>query len=131
LAVPDILVIDDDYTIRLALRKRLEMSGYTVSEAMDGNEGIAAYRKHPSDLVILDIMMPGKDGLEVIQELMLDYPDIKIITISGADSIGMINLLSLTKTLGALRAIPKPIDQEQLLGVIHELLGDRAVSRRE
>jgi hypothetical protein len=43
----------------------------------------------------------------------------------------MINLLPLTKTLGALRAIPKPIDQEQLLGVIHELLGDRAVSRRE
>ena len=129
--MPGILVIDDDYNIRLALRKRLEMAGYTVSEAMDGIEGVAAYRLQPADLVILDIMMPGKDGLEVIQELMQDYPDIKIITISGADSIGMINLLPLSQKLGALRAIPKPIDQEQLLGVVHELLGDHTVSRRE
>mgnify|MGYP001232550648 CR=1 FL=1 len=62
ICVPRILIIDDDYQIRLALRKHLEMSGYTVEEALDGNEGIALFREHPADLVILDIMMPGKDG---------------------------------------------------------------------
>ena len=102
-----ILIIDYDYQIRLALRKRLEMSGYVVEEAMDGNEGIALYRKQPFDLVILDIMMPGKDGLDVIKELRSDYPDIRIVTISGADSIGLINLLPLSENLGGLEGNTK------------------------
>ena len=69
-------------------------------------------------------MMPGKDGLDVIKELRSDYPDIRIVTISGADSIGLINLLPLYGKLGALRAMPKPIDQKHLLSVVHELMGD-------
>ena len=121
-----ILIIDDDYEIRLALRKRLEIAGYNVTEAIDGEDGIESYRKQPSDLVILDIMMPGKDGFAVLKELREDYPDIKIVTISGADSIGLVNLLPLSEKLGALRAIPKPIDTQYLLNVLQELLGKNA-----
>ncbi len=96
---------------------------------MERNEGIALYRKQPFDLVILNIMIPGKDGLDVIKEFRSDYPDIRIVTISGADSIGLINLLPLSEKLGALRAIPKPIDQKDLLSVIQYI--DRRYGLRQ
>ena len=71
-----ILIIDDDYQIRLALRKRLEMSGNIVEEAMDGLRGIETFRHSPADLVVTDIVMPGMHGLDVIKTLRSECPDI-------------------------------------------------------
>jgi len=117
-----ILVVDDDYQIRLGVRKLLERAGHEVTEAIDGQEGIDMYRDRPADLVILDIMLPRKNGLEVIQELQTDYPNIKIITISGADQVDQVNLLPDSIQLGALRAIPKPFAPQYLLEVTNGLL---------
>ncbi|MDP6041910.1 MAG: response regulator [Candidatus Latescibacteria bacterium] len=118
----DILVVDDDYEIRLGVSRLLKIAGHEVREAFDGQEGIDLYRECPADLIILDIMLPRKNGLEVIQELQADYPHVKIVTISGADQVGQVNLLPDSIRLGALRAIPKPFNPKYLLEVVNELL---------
>ncbi|MDA0747084.1 MAG: response regulator [bacterium] len=113
-----ILVIDDDYEIRLALRKLLELSGYEVIEAANGHDGARLYSRNPVDLIITDIFMPDKDGVEVLLELRTDYPDIKVIVISGEGR----NFLPAAQDFGALRTFPKPFPSQELLQAVKELL---------
>jgi CheY-like chemotaxis protein len=118
----NILIIDDDNQFRTMLRKMIERNGYEVIEASDGKEGIKLYRKNPTDLIITDLIMPGKDGIETIQELKKDFPDIKIIAISGGGRLGPQDYLHLAKMLGAQRTLTKPIELPELLKTIKELL---------
>ena len=118
----NILIIDDDDQFRTMLRKMIERNGYEVIEASDGKEGINLYRKNPTDIIITDLIMPGKDGIETIQELKKDFPDIKIIAISGGGRIGPQDYLHLAKMLGAKRTFTKPIELPELLKAIEELL---------
>ena len=118
----NILIIDDDNQFRTMLRKMLERNGYEVIEASDGKEGIKLYRKNPTDLIITDLIMPEKDGIETIQELKKDFSDIKIIAISGGGRLGPQDYLHLAKMLGAQRTLTKPIELPELLKTIKELL---------
>ncbi|WP_447969715.1 response regulator transcription factor [Nitrospira sp. M1] len=106
--MPSILVIDDDQQVCGVLREAFEVAGYHVNIAYEGNEGIAKYRASPSDLVILDILMPGKEGFETIRELRRDFPSIKIIAISGGGDHAQVNLLDRAKQIGANYAFKKP-----------------------
>ena len=119
-----ILVVDDEYQIRLSIRTVLKKAGYDVTEALDGEECVARFREHPFDLVVLDIMLPKKDGLEVIQDLVQEFPDVKIITISGAEQVGKVHLLPESVQLGALRAVAKPFNPSFLLSVVQECLSE-------
>ena len=74
-----ILIIDDDDRFRDMLQDMMERNGYEVVSASDGKEGIDLYRKEPTDLVITDIIMPNKEGVETMFELQRDFPDVKII----------------------------------------------------
>ena len=78
-----ILVLEDDAKLSEVLRETLEAAGHEVTEAPDGDVGLKQFKLAPADLVIADIFMPEKDGLEVIRELKSDFPDVKIIAISG------------------------------------------------
>ena len=118
----NILIIDDDNQFRTMLRKMVERNGYEVIEASDGKEGIKLYRKNPTDLIITDLIMPEKDGIETIQELRKDFPDVKIIAISGGGRLGPHDYLHLAKMLGAQRTLTKPIELPELLRNIKELL---------
>lgn len=120
--MPNILIIDDDNQFRTMLRKMVERNGYEVIEASDGKEGIKLYRKNPTDLIITDLIMPDKDGIETIQELRKDFPDVKIIAISGGGRLGPHDYLHLAKMLGAQRTLTKPIELPELLRNIKELL---------
>lgn len=117
-----ILVIDDDSHIRLVLRLMLERCGYEVTEASDGMEGISCYRQNPADLVITDIIMPEKRGIDMIYELRQEFPQVKIIAISGGGDIGPEVSLEVAENLGALRTFAKPLEQEDLLKAVRELL---------
>ena len=117
-----ILVIDDDDQIRAMLRKMLERSGYEVDEASDGMEGIMRYRQKPAELIITDILMPRRDGKETILEIKKEFPDVKIIAISGGGWIGPEMDLDIAGKLGAVRTFTKPIQQEKLLEAVRELL---------
>ena len=117
-----ILIIDDEVQIRAMLRQLLERSGYDVADAPDGKVGMELHREDPADLVIVDIIMPSKDGIETIKELTRDFPEVKIIAISGGGVLPQQEYLAMAKGLGAMRTLTKPIEKEDLLEAIRELL---------
>ena len=123
-----ILVIDDDIQVRQMLRQTLERQGYEVVDAPDGKEGLRLYRQVPTDLIITDIIMPKKEGVETIIEFKRDFPDVKIIAISGGGRrVDAQNYLSYMKGLGVSHVFTKPFEREELLEAIQELLGEVVV----
>jgi DNA-binding response OmpR family regulator len=117
-----ILIIDDDREIRHPLRLALENAGHEVLEAGDGAEGVRVWMDRGADLVITDVHMPEKDGLEVIAALKALSPDVKIIALSAGDSTGSLNSLSDAKLFGAFRTIRKPFRYAEILSTIDQLL---------
>lgn len=117
-----ILIIDDEQPIRMMLRMMLESEGHTVTEAADGTEGIKLFRQDPQDLVITDLIMPEKEGIETIMELRKDYPEVKVIAISGGGRNNPEWYLKTAKLLGAKEVLVKPIRKEALLTVIRNLI---------
>ncbi len=119
-----ILVVDDDDLIRKLVVKTLVRAGYDVTASANGQEAERIYRQEPSDLIITDLFMPEKEGMEIIMELRRDYPDVKIIAISGAGSLGATEYLEMAMMIGASRTLAKPFGQEQLLSTVRELLAE-------
>jgi YesN/AraC family two-component response regulator len=118
-----VLIIDDEAQIRDMLRQMLEREGLEVMEASDGKIGVRLFRQSPADLVITDIIMPDKEGLETIRELLKDYPDLKIIAMSGGGLIGPHHYLKIAKGFGAVSTFTKPIDRDELIKTVREILG--------
>jgi CheY-like chemotaxis protein len=116
-------VIDDDPNIRQMLHHMLEREGFEVSTASNGNEALAMFRAQPADLVITDIIMPEKEGIETIRELKGAFPDTKIIAISGGGRVGPSDYLKMAKLLGAQRTIAKPFDRSEMLSAVKEAIG--------
>lgn len=117
-----ILIIEDDFHVRDMLERLLRKTGYDAQLAENGAEAVKMHRENPMDLVITDIIMPEKEGLEVITEFRREYPSVKLIAISGGGRIGSANYLKTAKLLGAERTFAKPVDTSQLLSAIEELL---------
>jgi two-component system chemotaxis response regulator CheY len=114
--MPSVLVVDDEDQIRQLIRETLEQAGYDVQEASNGKQGLERYRTKPSDLVIMDILMPDQDGLESIMTLRREFPASRVIAITGgSDMIGILNFLDVAKMLGARRTLQKPFDMQTLL----------------
>jgi CheY-like chemotaxis protein len=117
-----ILVIDDDDVLRAAVCRTLSAQGHTVEDADDGAAGMARLVAHVPDLVITDVFMPGRDGIETLIEIRKSFPQLKVIVMSGGDSSGLINLLEDAKLLGAALTLPKPFTPEDLLKAVDSLL---------
>jgi len=107
--VARILVIDDDRKLREVISRALERAGYDVLEADDGEAGIRLYREHGADLIITDIFMPERDGLETILQLRRESPGVKIVAISGGDSTGRLDLRKEAEIFGA-RVVDSSVD---------------------
>jgi CheY-like chemotaxis protein len=120
-----ILVIDDDVQMRQMLKQMLERQGYEVVVAADGKEGMMLYRQEATDLIITDIIMPNKEGVETIIELRHDFPDVKIIAMSGGSrALDAQDCLTYVKCLGASCVFSKPFERMELLEAIQGLLGN-------
>jgi DNA-binding response OmpR family regulator len=117
-----ILVIEDDSAVRLSLQMMLEDGGYKVKVAENGEVGIDLFREDPTDLVITDLFMPQKEGIETISELRRDYPGVKIIAISGGGQHIPGGFLVFARKLGAIHTFQKPIDNNELLEVVKSVL---------
>ena len=115
-----ILIIDDEPNMRAMLRRMLHQAGHQVSEAGNGAEGIDSYEPDPPDLVITDILMSKKEGIETIIALHRADPDLPIIAISGGGRSGGTNFLSSAEKLGARHALWKPFRGNQLLSAVSE-----------
>lgn len=117
-----ILIIDDDERTRKLFRKILEKAEYEVSEAPNGKVGIRLYHEQPADLIITDIIMPEKEGIETIMELRKEFPEIKIIAMSGGGRIDAGSYLDIAKKIGASEVLTKPFTPDELLEAITKVL---------
>ena len=120
-----ILIIEDDEQTRTLLRMMMEREGYEVIEASEGKEALDRFRESSVDVVITDILMPGRDGIETIRDLRRESPEIKIIAISGGGRDGALDFLPVAKQLGADRTFQKPTPRAALVGAFREMLDSR------
>ena len=111
-----ILIIDDEESVRALLRSVLEAAGYEVTEAANGRQGLEQYRQRPTDLVIVDMLMPVMSGLDMLLDLTREFLHAKVIAISGAG--GEQNVLDVAKLLGARQTFQKPFSMPQLLRAV-------------
>jgi DNA-binding NtrC family response regulator len=123
-----ILVVDDEEGIRASIRRVLTLEGYEVTLAENGDEGELRFRENHPDLVITDIVMPGRNGLEMLASLKADFPDMKAIVMSGggghtAGAEDLSFLLSVAEGMGIHRTITKPFELEDILSAVCAALG--------
>ena len=120
--MPSILIIDDDDSLRDSLRRTLHKEGYTIMEASEGGQGLKQLERLPVDVILLDMFMPDKDGLETLGELRRTHPGIRIIAMSGGGFKGTVDVLHVAKKMGVRRTLDKPFTREQLLDALREEL---------
>ncbi len=118
-----ILLIDDDEAVSRAVAAALRRAGYEVETAEDGKQGEALFRKHAWDLVITDLIMPNKDGVETIMALRRLRCDFGILAITGGGQmLGTDYLRKIVANLGVIRLLTKPFTSSQLLEAVREAL---------
>jgi CheY-like chemotaxis protein len=114
-----VLVVDDDPTIRCYCRQVLENDGYTVTEASNGLEAVEAFPSLRPDVIVMDILMPEKDGVDAILDIRSLSPSIKIIAMSGGGALPAGKYLAITQTLGVHGLLRKPFHLKELLDAVH------------
>jgi len=117
-----ILVVDDDRQVREMIKLTLERDGFEVVEAEDGIQAMELFRAQEFDLVITDIVMPGKEGIETIMEMKGFDSEARIIAISGGGRINPEDYLSWARRFGVTQTFTKPVDRAELLAAVHQLL---------
>jgi CheY-like chemotaxis protein len=117
-----ILIVDDDLVIRKQLRVWLENAGHSVLEAAGGGEGIRRLHEAEVDLLILDVMMPDKGGIETLMELHRDFPELKSIVISAFAPTEADSFRILIERFGADRVFGKPLERPAFLEAVRSLL---------
>jgi CheY-like chemotaxis protein len=120
-----ILVVDDEPEVLLLLTDILESVGYEVVRATNGAEGLKEYQQGAIDLIVTDIIMPDKEGLESIMDYKQLNPDVKIIAISGGARIGPHTYLKMAEKFGARKVFSKPFRNKELLDAVEELLAEQ------
>lgn len=115
-----ILIIDDDPDTREVLRATLEAAGHEVTLAAEGREGVERYRAQRADLIITDLYMPGQEGLETIKQLRMEFPDVRIVAMSGKPTGS--TMLTVAQRLGATVVLHKPFLAEELLKAVEQSL---------
>ena len=128
--MPQILVVDDDVQVREMLTERLAGVGYSVSSANDGVQCLAECRKERPQVIIMDLIMPEKEGMETIGIVRNEFPEVMIIAISGGLRGGTIDFLPIAKCLGAEYVFRKPVNFKELREAINTLLIRSGESRK-
>jgi DNA-binding NtrC family response regulator len=117
-----ILVVDGDPQVRAILRAMLIEAGHDVAEATNGREALLAFRLRPADLVLLELLMAGREESEAPRELAAAFKGAKVIAMSGCGFSGIMDLFRAVRLLGAAGLLHKPFDRATVLGAIEETL---------
>ena len=120
-ATQTVLVIDDEAIVRLTLARMLEAAGYRVLNAANGTEGLQVFAREHVDLVICDIIMPDKEGIETIGAIRCKNRTVKIIAMSGGGRTGSDDFLEKAARLGADRTLSKPFGREELKSALRDV----------
>ena len=126
-----VIVIDDEEDISITLKEVLGRAGFEVEVASNGNEGMNLLREHGADLVVTDIIMPGRDGVETARSIRAEFPKTKIIVMSGGGNAASLGYepaaitttayLASAAAIGADLTLTKPFDREELIRAAKEL----------
>ena len=122
-----VLIVDDDPTVLRMLTQVMQRDGHTVIQAEDGEVAMRLFRVQPADVIITDLLMPNKEGLELIAEAREVAPAVGIIAYSGGGKIEPENYLEFATGMGADRVFTKPVPITDLSVAVRELLSSRAV----
>jgi DNA-binding response OmpR family regulator len=122
MAGTNILVVEDDRELLQVMGRALEAAGHAVVLAGSGEAGLKLFRAEPPDLVVCDIVMPDRDGIELIPEMKTLNPGARILAISGRQMIGPLDVLRLAERLGADGVLAKPFEMEVLTAEVRALL---------
>ena len=120
----NILVVDDEPLVVETLSNAITCKGHTVVTAANGVQGMEKFSQGKFDLVITDIIMPDKEGIELIMELKRHAPGVKIVAISGGGRTGNVEFLKMATKLGAVASLKKPIRLAEFYKVLSESLGE-------
>ena len=128
-----VIIIDDEEDIRIVLKEIFVRAGFDVEVASDGAEGVNLIRETGADLVITDIIMPGVDGVQTAYDIRMEFPNTKIIVMSGGGNAGPLDYepsaisttsyLASAEAVGADMTITKPFDREELVKAVKDLTG--------
>lgn len=118
-----ILIVDDDDAVLATMRKTLERAGHSVTVASNGEDGLRLFRASPVDLVITDLYMPEKEGIETIQDIRAEYPKALILAVSGATTSSGEGPLVDAELFGANASLAKPFSPDELQRKVEQLLG--------
>lgn len=125
-----ILIIDDDPSVLTVFGQYFESKGFSVDQAADGMEAMHCLHRRRADLIITDILMPDKDGLELIREVRSEFPDLPIIAISGGMRNASMSFLPLAKKFGAVHVFEKPVALSDLYDAVQNLLSRPSADNR-
>lgn len=117
-----ILIVDDDDAFRKVLRMLLTRMGHEVTEANDGRTAWSTFQTQPAELVIMDLIMPEKEGLETIQQFRRNKAATKILAISGGGRVDARDILRVAEQFGADKVLAKPFSSEDLALALKDLL---------
>lgn len=116
-----VLIADDDADLRLTLKLAIELAGYAVELAANGQQALALQRECHADFLITDIFMPDGDGFEAIDWFRREFPQTRIIVISGAGKLARREYLSTAALIGVDATLQKPFEIETLLATLRSL----------
>jgi two-component system chemotaxis response regulator CheY len=122
MAAKNILVVEDDPELLQVMGRALQATGHGVALAGSGEAGMKLFRADPPDVVVCDIVMPDRDGIELIPEMKTLSPGARILAISGRQMIGSLDVLRLAERLGADRVLAKPFEMDVLTAEVRALL---------
>lgn len=130
MSAAQILIVDDDPIQRLMARDMLERGGYDCFEAEDGDVALKALGGRSADLVVTDIFMPNREGIETIREIKKQWPELPVIAVSsGWNAVSADQVLRMAKVLGADAALTKPLEELSFQALVDDLLGPKRAAR--
>jgi len=120
-AMPRVLVIDDNDDFRKLALLWFQIHGIEALGAANGVEGLDMQRKDPAQIVVTDIFMPEKEGIETIQDLRREFPEVKIIAMTGRESLTDYDVFQVARELGVVKTFKKPFKLDDLVAAVEEI----------
>ncbi len=117
----NILIVDDQYGIRILLNEVLKKEGYDTLQAASGPEAVKLAKEQNPDLVLLDMKIPGMDGIEILKQMKADNPNIRAIIMTA---YGELDMIQEAKNIGAIMHVPKPFDIDDIRKTVKDHLID-------
>lgn len=118
-----ILIVDDQFGIRILLNEVFQKEGYQTFQAANGIQALDIVTKHDPDLVLLDMKIPGMDGIEILKRMKVIEPDIRVIIMTA---YGELDMIQEAKDLGAITHFAKPFDIDDIRAAVRKHIPQKA-----